>query len=57
MDASPQRIPNTLNSEETKRTLMDMDISMRSMDCDYTVQFYGALFQAGSAAGSVGRCG
>ena len=26
---------------------MDLDISMRTLDCDYTVQFYGALFQVG----------
>ncbi|XP_043209367.1 dual specificity mitogen-activated protein kinase kinase 6-like [Amphibalanus amphitrite] len=42
-----KRIPATLNSDETKRTLMDLDISMRTLDCDYTVQFYGALFQEG----------
>ena len=24
---------------------MDMDVAMRSGDCPYTVQFYGALFQ------------
>jgi len=42
-----KRIANTLNSDETKRTLMDLDISMRTLDCDYTVQFYGALFMEG----------
>jgi mitogen-activated protein kinase kinase 3 len=26
---------------------MDLDISMRSSDCPYTVQFYGALFREG----------
>lgn len=26
---------------------MDLDISMRSSDCQYTVQFYGALFREG----------
>lgn len=26
---------------------MDLDISMRSSDCLYTVQFYGALFREG----------
>lgn len=26
---------------------MDLDISMRSGDCPYTVQFYGALFRDG----------
>lgn len=26
---------------------MDLDISMRTSDCRYTVQFYGALFREG----------
>lgn len=26
---------------------MDLDISMRSSDCQFTVQFYGALFREG----------
>lgn len=26
---------------------MDLDISMRSSDCPFTVQFYGALFREG----------
>lgn len=26
---------------------MDLDVSMRSSDCPYTVQFYGALFREG----------
>lgn len=26
---------------------MDLDISMRSSECPYTVQFYGALFREG----------
>lgn len=26
---------------------MDLDISMRSSDCPYTVHFYGALFREG----------
>lgn len=30
-----------------KRLLMDLDISMRSSDCLYTVHFYGALFREG----------
>jgi len=32
---------------EQKRVLMDLDISMRSANCPYTVQFYGALFREG----------
>ena len=30
-----------------KRLLMDLDISMRSSDCPYTVHFYGAMFREG----------
>lgn len=30
-----------------KRLLMDLDISMRSSACPYTVHFYGALFREG----------
>ena len=26
---------------------MDLDISMRTSDCPYTVRFYGAMFQEG----------
>lgn len=43
----PQRITATVNSQEQKRLLMDLDISMRTSDCKYTVQFYGALFREG----------
>ncbi|GFY75408.1 hypothetical protein TNIN_128861 [Trichonephila inaurata madagascariensis] len=42
-----KRITATVNNEEQKRLLMDLDISMRSSDCQYTVQFYGALFREG----------
>lgn len=42
-----KRIAATFNSEEQKRLLMDLDISMRSSDCQYTIQFYGALFREG----------
>ena len=37
----------TVNDRETKRLLMDLDISMRASECPYTVQFYGALFREG----------
>ncbi|KFM61155.1 Dual specificity mitogen-activated protein kinase kinase 6, partial [Stegodyphus mimosarum] len=40
-----KRITATVNTKEQKRLLMDLDISMRSSDCPYTVQFYGALFR------------
>lgn len=42
-----KRIPVTVNNEEQKRLLMDLDVSMRSGSCPYTVQFYGALFREG----------
>lgn len=42
-----KRITATVNSQEQKRLLMDLDISMRTSDCRYTVQFYGALFREG----------
>uniref|UniRef100_H2YLN8 mitogen-activated protein kinase kinase n=1 Tax=Ciona savignyi TaxID=51511 RepID=H2YLN8_CIOSA len=42
-----KRIRATLNTQEQKRLLMDLDVAMRSVDCDYTVTFYGALFRQG----------
>ena len=42
-----KRITATVNSIENKRLLMDLDISMRSSDCDYTVHFFGAMFREG----------
>ncbi|XP_075701271.1 dual specificity mitogen-activated protein kinase kinase 6 isoform X1 [Rhinoderma darwinii] len=42
-----KRIRATVNSQEQKRLLMDLDISMRTVDCDFTVTFYGALFREG----------
>ena len=42
-----KRITPTANILEQKRALMDMDIAMRSSDCPYTVQFYGAMFRLG----------
>ncbi|XP_063040182.1 dual specificity mitogen-activated protein kinase kinase 6 [Engraulis encrasicolus] len=42
-----KRIRATVNSQEQKRLLMDLDISMRTVDCHYTVTFYGALFREG----------
>ncbi|KAL0964847.1 hypothetical protein UPYG_G00329840 [Umbra pygmaea] len=42
-----KRIRATVNTEEQKRLLMDLDISMRTVDCLYTVTFYGALFREG----------
>lgn len=42
-----KRIAVTVNTLEQKRLLTDLDVSMRSSDCPYTVQFYGALFREG----------
>ncbi|CAB4054198.1 MAP2K3 [Lepeophtheirus salmonis] len=42
-----KRITVTVNRVETKRLLMDLDISMRTADCPYTVHFYGAMFREG----------
>lgn len=44
-----QRIPASLNSQsqQQKRLLMDLDISMRASACPNTVHFYGALFREG----------
>ncbi|ELT91393.1 hypothetical protein CAPTEDRAFT_164038 [Capitella teleta] len=42
-----KRITCTVNSQEQKRLLMDLDVSMRTGSCPYTVSFYGALFREG----------
>uniref|UniRef100_T1IUF7 mitogen-activated protein kinase kinase n=1 Tax=Strigamia maritima TaxID=126957 RepID=T1IUF7_STRMM len=42
-----KRITVTVNTREQKQLLMDLDVSMRTSDCIYTVQFYGALFREG----------
>jgi len=42
-----KRIAATVNSQEQKRLLMDLDINMRSGSCEHTVEFYGALFREG----------
>ena len=42
-----KRITATVNTIEQRRLLMDLDISMRSSDCEYTVHFFGAMFREG----------
>ncbi|KAI5703539.1 hypothetical protein M8J75_013060 [Diaphorina citri] len=42
-----ERITFTVNTQEHKRLLTDLDICMRSSDCAHTVQFYGAMFREG----------
>jgi len=42
-----KRIRSTVDEKEQKELLMDLDVVMRSSDCLYIVQFYGALFKEG----------
>ncbi|CAB1313002.1 unnamed protein product, partial [Coregonus sp. 'balchen'] len=42
-----RHMPSGLIMAVKKRLLMDLDISMRTVDCFYTVTFYGALFREG----------
>ena len=42
---SPQLIRCTINLQEQRRLQMDLDINMKTKDCPYTVDYYGALFR------------
>ncbi|ESN98030.1 hypothetical protein HELRODRAFT_101835 [Helobdella robusta] len=42
-----KRIRSTVDNEGQKKLLMDLDVVMKSSDCPYIVQFYGALFKEG----------
>lgn len=42
-----KRIRSTVEEKEQGRLLMDLDVVMRSSNCPYIVQFYGALFREG----------
>ena len=42
-----KRIKYTMNTVEQQRTAMDLDVAMRSLDCPFTVHFYGAMFRDG----------
>uniref|UniRef100_A0AAQ4NWZ4 mitogen-activated protein kinase kinase n=2 Tax=Gasterosteus aculeatus aculeatus TaxID=481459 RepID=A0AAQ4NWZ4_GASAC len=42
-----KRIRSTVDEKEQKQLLMDLDVVVRSSDCPYIVQFYGALFREG----------
>ncbi|XP_033102578.1 dual specificity mitogen-activated protein kinase kinase 6-like [Anneissia japonica] len=42
-----KRIRAQVSSDEDKRLLMDLDVTMRTTECVYTVQFFGSLFQEG----------
>ena len=45
LSVQSQRIRSTVDEKEQKQLLMDLDVVMRSSDCPYIVQFYGALFR------------
>ncbi|XP_063696002.1 dual specificity mitogen-activated protein kinase kinase 4 [Culicoides brevitarsis] len=42
-----KRIRSTVDEGEQRKLLMDLEVVMRSNDCNYIVQFYGALFKEG----------
>lgn len=42
-----QRIHVSLNNEEQKRMLIELNASMQSGNCPYMVKFYGAMFREG----------
>ncbi|KAG4075399.1 hypothetical protein HA402_015052 [Bradysia odoriphaga] len=42
-----KRIRSTVDEKEQKILLMDLEVVMKSNDCNYIVQFYGALFKEG----------
>lgn len=42
-----KRIRSTVDEKEQKQLLMDLDVVMKSADCEFIVQFYGAIFKEG----------
>uniref|UniRef100_A0A336MH04 mitogen-activated protein kinase kinase n=2 Tax=Culicoides sonorensis TaxID=179676 RepID=A0A336MH04_CULSO len=42
-----KRIRSTVDEREQSQLLMDLQVVMQSNDCNYIVQFYGALFKEG----------
>ena len=46
-----QRIRSTVEEKEQKQLLMDLEVVMRSNNCPFIVQFYGALFTEVLTAG------
>jgi len=42
-----KRIRSTVDEKEQKRLLMDLEVVMKSNDCPFIVQFYGAIFKEG----------
>lgn len=42
-----KRIRSTVDEKEQKQLLMDLEVVMKSNDCNYIVKFFGALFKEG----------
>ncbi|XP_013781038.1 dual specificity mitogen-activated protein kinase kinase 4-like isoform X1 [Limulus polyphemus] len=42
-----KRIRSTVDEKEQKQLLMDLEVVMRSSDCRFIVQFFGAIFKEG----------
>jgi len=42
-----KRIRSTVDEKEQRELLMDLEVVMKSNDCIYIVQFYGAIFKEG----------
>ncbi|KAG1663040.1 Dual specificity mitogen-activated protein kinase kinase 4 [Nymphon striatum] len=42
-----KRIRSTIDAKEQKELQMDLDVVMKSNDCPFIVQFYGAIFKEG----------
>lgn len=42
-----KRIRSTVDEKEQKQLLMDLEVVMKSNDCPFIVQFFGALFKEG----------
>lgn len=40
-----KRIRSTVDEKEQKQLLMELELVMKSNDCNYIVKFYGALFK------------
>jgi len=42
-----KRIRSTVEEKEQKQLLMDLEVVMKSSDCEFIVQFFGAIFKEG----------
>lgn len=47
IEMAVKRIRDTVNNQETRRVLMDLNVSMRLSNYPYTIHFYGALYKEG----------